>query len=139
MDELNGEWFHDPALAAAFLEKGRTSSSNVATAAAAASSSASSSSTLLPTGQPKKSAQKSDKNQNAHMPSSTAMSENIFNYANDGNVPDNYEEGWYQDEYGNWLNQFDWKQVRINSVAPQLPPNVMSLHVCAAPEYKVIV
>ena len=115
LDELNGEWFHDPALAAAFLEKGRTSSSNVATAAAAAaSSSASSSSTLLPTGQPKKSAQKSDKNQNAHMPSSTAMSENIFNYANDGYVPDNYEEGWYQDEYGNWLNQFDWKQVRKN-------------------------
>ena len=109
MDELNGEWFHDPALAAAFLEKGRKSSS-VATAAAASSSASS----LLPTGQPKKSAQKSDKNQNAHMPSSTAMSENIFNYANDGYVPDNYEEGWYQDEYGNWLNQFDWKQVRKN-------------------------
>ena len=49
--------------------------------------------------------QKSDKNQNAHMPSSTpAMSQTI--------MPDNYEEGWYQDEYGNWLNQFDWKQVR---------------------------
>ena len=114
MDELNGEWFHDPALAAAFLEKGvGRKSSSVATAAAASSSA---SSTLLPTGQPKKSAQKSDKNQNAHMPSSTAMSENIFNYANDGNVPDNYEEGWYQDEYGNWLNQFDWKQVRTKLV-----------------------
>ena len=25
--------------------------------------------------------------------------------------PDNYDEGWYQDESENWLNQFDWKQV----------------------------
>ena len=24
--------------------------------------------------------------------------------------PDNYEEGWYQDEYGEWLNEFDWHQ-----------------------------
>ena len=23
---------------------------------------------------------------------------------------DNYEEGWYQDEYGEWLNEFDWHQ-----------------------------
>ena len=49
------------------------------------------------------------------MPSSTAMSENIFNCTEggkDSSVPDNYEEGWYQDEYGNWLNQFDWKQVQ---------------------------
>ena len=70
---------------------------------------------LVTTQQPKKTAQKSDKNQNAHMPSSTAMSENIFNCTEggkDSSVPDNYEEGWYQDEYGNWLNQFDWKQVQ---------------------------
>ena len=71
---------------------------------------------LVTTQQPKKTAQKSDKNQNAHMPSSTAMSENIFNCTEggkDSSVPDNYEEGWYQDEYGNWLNQFDWKQVQL--------------------------
>ena len=47
------------------------------------------------------------------MPSSNAMSDNIYNYDQDGEtgLPDNYEEGWYQDESGNWLNQFDWKQV----------------------------
>ena len=57
--------------------------------------------------------QKSDKNQNAHMPSSTpAMSQTI--------MPDNYEEGWYQDEYGNWLNQFDWKQVRYFFGGPNI-------------------
>ena len=57
--------------------------------------------------------QKSDKNQNAHMPSSTpAMSQTI--------MPDNYEEGWYQDEYGNWLNQFDWKQVIFPNECPGL-------------------
>ncbi len=27
--------------------------------------------------------------------------------------PDNYEEGWYQDESGEWLNEFDWHQVKI--------------------------
>lgn len=35
------------------------------------------------------------------MPSSTTMSDN--------NV-DNYDEGWYQDDSGNWLNQFNWIQ-----------------------------
>ena len=24
--------------------------------------------------------------------------------------PDNYDEGWYQDENGDWLNQYDWHQ-----------------------------
>ena len=24
--------------------------------------------------------------------------------------PDNYDEGWYQDENGDWLNQHDWHQ-----------------------------
>ena len=23
---------------------------------------------------------------------------------------ENYEDGWYQDEYGEWLNEFDWHQ-----------------------------
>ena len=23
---------------------------------------------------------------------------------------DNYDEGWYQDESGNWLNQYNWKE-----------------------------
>ena len=63
----------------------------------------------------KSSSSQSDKNKNAHMPSSNAMSDNIYNYdqdqEGDTGYPDNYEEGWYQDEYGNWLNQFDWKQV----------------------------
>ena len=47
------------------------------------------------------------------MPSSNAMSDNIYNYDQDGGepFPDNYDEGWYQDESENWLNQFDWKQV----------------------------
>ena len=46
------------------------------------------------------------------MPSSTAMSDNNFyESAGGGGRPDNYDEGWYQDESGNWLNQFDWKQV----------------------------
>jgi hypothetical protein len=58
----------------------------------------------------KKSSSQSDKNQNAQMPSSTAMSDNA--YSSSSGQPDNYEEGWYQDESGNWLNQFDWKQVR---------------------------
>ena len=42
------------------------------------------------------------------------MSDNIYNYdqeEGETGYPDNYDEGWYQDEYGNWLNQFDWKQV----------------------------
>lgn len=50
----------------------------------------------------------SDKNKNAQMPSKNAMSDN--NYYEEGS--ENYqEEGWYQDEYGNWLNQYYWKEV----------------------------
>ena len=120
LDEF-GEWFHDPASASAFLEKRRksstASSTNTASTTAAATSATSKAAANLPgstggsstvVGKNTKPAQnqKSDKNQNAHMPSSTpAMSQTI--------MPDNYEEGWYQDEYGNWLNQFDWKQVLI--------------------------
>ena len=121
LDEF-GEWFHDPASASAFLEKRRksstASSTNTASTTAAATSATSKaaaanlpgstggSSTVVGKNTKPAQNQKSDKNQNAHMPSSTpAMSQTI--------MPDNYEEGWYQDEYGNWLNQFDWKQVLI--------------------------
>ena len=121
LDEF-GEWFHDPASASAFLEKRRksstASSTNTASTTAAATSATSKaaaanlpgstggSSTVVGKNTKPAQNQKSDKNQNAHMPSSTpAMSQTI--------MPDNYEEGWYQDEYGNWLNQFDWKQVFI--------------------------
>ena len=27
-----------------------------------------------------------------------------------GTSEGNYDEGWYQDEYGEWLNEFDWHQ-----------------------------
>ena len=34
-------------------------------------------------------------------------------YNQEGGEGNEGYEGWYQDEYGNWLNQFDWKQVLI--------------------------
>ena len=50
----------------------------------------------------KSSQQNSDKNKNAQMPS------NIMSAATDNS--DNYDEGWYQDDSGNWLNQYNWKE-----------------------------
>ena len=52
-------------------------------------------------GKSSKNSQQDSKNKNAPMPSQSIMSEN--------NV-DNYDEGWYQDESGNWLNQYNWMQ-----------------------------
>eukprot|EP00094_Tigriopus_californicus_P005576 TCALIF_05373-PA protein Name:"Protein of unknown function" AED:0.48 eAED:0.48 QI:0/0.16/0/0.28/0.83/0.85/7/0/2053 len=42
----------------------------------------------------------SDSNKNAHQGSAVGGHKK----------PDNYEEGWYQDESGEWLNEFDWHQ-----------------------------
>lgn len=94
----HGEWCYDPALA--FADAQPSGSKKVKTSTKRSESIKSSSS------------QSADKNKNAPMPSSNAMSDNIYDYDQSaGAVADNYDEGWYQDEYGNWLNQFDWKQV----------------------------
>ena len=38
------------------------------------------------------------------------VSDTNQNSWSNGKSSDNYEEGWYQDEYGEWLNEFDWHQ-----------------------------
>lgn len=98
----HGEWCYDPALAFADATQQASSVKKSKVKAKRSESIKSSSS------------QSADKNKNAQMPSSNAMSDNIYDYDQSASaaVADNYDEGWYQDEYGNWLNQFDWKQVR---------------------------
>eukprot|EP00095_Tigriopus_kingsejongensis_P005547 snap_masked-scaffold131_size323982-processed-gene-1.0 protein:Tk05547 transcript:snap_masked-scaffold131_size323982-processed-gene-1.0-mRNA-1 annotation:"protein-methionine sulfoxide oxidase mical3-like isoform x2" len=89
-----GQWFQDPAYA-----KNPDASKSGAGQAAGHSSYVVNSGPAQASGPASSSYVVSDNNKNAPQ----AMS-------GKPKKPDNYEEGWYQDESGEWLNEFDWHQ-----------------------------
>ena len=55
--------------------------------------------------------QQSQQQQSSYVVSDSNQNQQQTNTGSSRNRrPDNYEEGWYQDDNGEWLNEFDWHQ-----------------------------